>query len=274
MAFTATFWGVRGTIPCPAPTHIEFGGNTSCVEVSLDERKIILDCGTGLRGLGKHFLEGSARHATILLSHVHLDHIAGFPFFQHAFNPAFSFHITAGRYNGNPDIRTVLANQMEPPLFPVPLRTMRAQLSFENFEPGARLELDGGLIVRTAPLRHPDGASGYRIDYDGRSLAYVTDTEHVPGELDRNILELIEGADLVIYDSTYTEAEFVCKVGWGHSTWNQGIKLCREAGAKRLALFHHEPDHDDIFMTALEREAQAVWAPVFAAREGSTVTIA
>jgi ribonuclease BN (tRNA processing enzyme) len=96
----------------------------------------------------------------------------------------------------------------------------------------------------------------------------------VPGELDRNILELIEGADLVIYDSTYTEAEFVCKVGWGHSTWNQGIKLCREAGAKRLALFHHEPDHDDIFMTALEREAKAVWAPVFAAREGSTVTIA
>jgi len=273
MAFTATFWGVRGTIPCPSNSHVRFGGNTSCVEVTAGDQCIILDCGTGLRILGKDLLKRQTRRATILLSHFHLDHIAGFPFFQPAFNPDFSFRIMAARFNGYPDIRSVLAGQMEPPLFPVPMRTMRADLTFEDFKSGDTLTLDGGIQVRTASLNHPDGACAYRIDYDGKSLAYVTDTEHVPGELDRNILGLITGADLVIYDTTYTEKEFACKIGWGHSTWEQGIKLCRAADAHRLALFHHEPDHDDAFMDTLEREAQAEWAPVFAAREGSTVTL-
>jgi phosphoribosyl 1,2-cyclic phosphodiesterase len=122
-------------------------------------------------------------------------------------------------------------------------------------------------------LNHPDGACGYRIDHEGCSLAYVTDTEHVPGAPDRNILELIDGADLVIYDTTYTEREFACKAGWGHSTWVEGIKLCRMAGARRLALFHHEPDHDDADMEAIEAEAQSVWSPVFAAREGETIVL-
>jgi phosphoribosyl 1,2-cyclic phosphodiesterase len=162
---------------------------------------------------------------------------------------------------------------MDPPLFPVPMRTMRADLTFEDFRPGDTLTLDGGLTVRTAVLNHPDGACGYRIDHEGCSLAYVTDTEHVPGEPDRNILELIDGADLVIYDATYTEREFACKTGWGHSTWIEGIKLCQTAGARRLALFHHEPDHDDADMEAIEAEARLVWSPVFAAREGETVTL-
>jgi len=274
MAFTATFWGVRGTIPCPSNSHVQFGGNTSCVEVTAGDHTIILDCGTGLRTLGKDLLKRQTRRATILLSHFHLDHIAGFPFFQPAYSKDFSFRIMAARFDGYPDIRSVLASQMEPPLFPVPLRTMRADLSFEDFKSGETLTLDGGIHVRTVSLNHPDGACAYRIDHEGRSLAYVTDTEHVPGQPDQNILGLIAGADLVIYDATYTEQEFACKVGWGHSTWVEGIKLCRAANAHRLALFHHEPDHDDAFMTALEREAQAEWEPVFAAREGSTIKLA
>ena len=211
MAFTATFWGVRGTIPCPSSTHMRFGGNTSCVEVTAGEHTIILDCGTGFRSLGKDLMSRDTRRATILLSHFHLDHIAGFPFFQPAYKPDFSFRIMAGRFNACPDIRAILATQMDPPLFPVPMRTMRADMTFEDFRPADTLTLDGGLTVRTAVLNHPDGACGYRIDYDGRSLAYVTDTEHVPGAPDRNILELIDGADLVIYDATYTEREFACK---------------------------------------------------------------
>ncbi len=273
MAFTATFWGVRGTIPCPSSTHMRFGGNTSCVEVTAGEHTIILDCGTGFRSLGKDLMSRETRRATILLSHFHLDHIAGFPFFQPAYKPDFSFRIMAGRFNACPDIRSVLATQMDPPLFPVPMRTMRADLTFEDFRPGDTLTLDGGLTVRTAVLNHPDGACGYRIDHDGHSLAYVTDTEHVPDAPDRNILDLIDGADLVIYDATYTEKEFACKAGWGHSTWVEGIKLCQSAGARRLALFHHEPDHDDSGMEAIEAEAQSVWSSVFAAREGETVTL-
>jgi phosphoribosyl 1,2-cyclic phosphodiesterase len=123
-------------------------------------------------------------------------------------------------------------------------------------------------MIRTAPLNHPNGATGYRIEHNGRAVCYVTDTEHVRGEIDQNILRLIEGADLVIYDSTYTEAEYADHIGWGHSTWNEGMRLCRAAGAGRLVIFHHEPDHDDAFMDQLQTEATAAWNSIVVAREG------
>jgi phosphoribosyl 1,2-cyclic phosphodiesterase len=127
--------------------------------------------------------------------------------------------------------------------------------------------------VRTAPLNHPNGATGYRLELGGRSVCYVTDTEHLPGEPDKNVLGLIEGADLVIYDSTYTDEEFPGKVGWGHSTWQEGVRLCRTAGARRLAIFHHDPDHDDSFMAAVDKTARAEWDGAFAAREEMIITV-
>lgn len=274
MTFALTFWGVRGTIACPMSTHMGYGGHTSCVEVVAGSQRIVLDAGTGLRLLGKRFLKEGLGRATLLLSHTHLDHIAGFPFFAPAYTKGFGLNIIAGHCNGNPGIEAVMARQMERPLFPVPMRTMGADLSFTEIDAGSGFTLDGGVVVRTAPLNHPDGATAYRIEHAGRSLCYVTDTEHVPGQPDSNILGLIQDADLVIYDSTYTEEEFKCKVGWGHSTWNEGVRLCRAAGAKRLALFHHDPDHDDETVAAIEREAQESFPDSFAAREGATVTLA
>ncbi|WP_207478288.1 MBL fold metallo-hydrolase [Arenibaculum pallidiluteum] len=273
MAFDVTFWGVRGTVPSPTPDHMGYGGNTPCVEVMLDDRLIVLDCGTGLRGLGKALMEGGPRRGLILLSHLHLDHIAGFPFFAPAYSSDFSFRVLCGRPDGGPPLRRVMAGQMEAPLFPVPLREMQAELSFEDFVPGSQLDTEEGVRIATAPLNHPDGATGFRIDYDGASLAYVTDTEHVPGQDDGNVLSLIEGADLVIYDCTYTEAEWSERVGWGHSTWEEGVRLCRLAGARRLALFHHDPDRDDAGMAALERAATAAWPAAFAAREGMRIRL-
>lgn len=274
MTFALTFWGVRGTIACPMSTHMGYGGHTSCVEVMAGSHRIVLDAGTGLRLLGKRFLKEGLERATLLLSHTHLDHIAGFPFFAPAYIKGFRLNIIAGHCNGNPGIEAVMARQMERPLFPVPMRTMGSELSFTEIEAGSSFPLDGGVMVRTAPLNHPDGATAYRIEYAGRSLCYVTDTEHVPGHPDRNILGLIQGADLVVYDSTYTEEEFKSKIGWGHSTWNEGVRLCREAGAKRLALFHHDPDHDDERVAAIERDAQDHFPESFAAREGATVMLA
>ena len=113
-----------------------------------------------------------------------------------------------------------------------------------------------------------------RVDYDGHSVAYITDTEHVPGTPDQNILALIQDCDVVIYDSTYTEEEFPAKVGWGHSTWNEGLKLCKMANAKKLAIFHHEPDHYDDFMDALAIEARAEWDGCFVTREGMEIDLA
>jgi phosphoribosyl 1,2-cyclic phosphodiesterase len=150
---------------------------------------------------------------------------------------------------------------------------MQSKLRFEDFKAGDQFKLYPDVNIRTAPLRHPNGATGYRIEHDGKSVCYITDTEHVPGEPDQNILDLIEGSDLVIYDSTYTEEEFVTKVGWGHSTWNEGLALCQAANVKRFAIFHHEPDHDDDFVDGIEAEAQATWEHSFAAREGMVVSL-
>ena len=279
MGFSVTFWGVRGTVPCPAPSHMGYGGNTSCVEVRAGDRHIVIDAGTGIRLLGKRLLKDGATGATLLLSHTHLDHISGFPFFAPAYAKGFRLRIVSGHLSGNPSIEAVMARQMERPLFPVPLRTLGGDIRFEEITAGDRFELggsdpDGGVRVRTAALNHPDGATGYRIEHQGRSVAYVTDTEHVPGQPDRNVLDLIAGADLVLYDSTYTEEEWRSRVGWGHSTWAEGVRLARAAGVGRLALFHHDPDHDDEAMAALERAAQAAFPNCFAAREGTTVTLA
>jgi len=261
------FWGVRGSIACPSPRHIEFGGNTSCLEVIAGEHRIILDAGTGIRELGNEYLSSGLRKATMLLTHTHWDHINGFPFFKPAFLPDREFRILAGHLAGAEGIRAAMAGQMAQPMFPVPLEAMCGDLVFEDFVAGDSFDLDSGVRVHTAPLNHPDGATGYRLEYAGKSMCYITDTEHVIGDPDQNVLRLIEGAEVVIYDSTYTDKEFTQRIGWGHSTWQEGIRLCRTAEVKRLVIFHHDPDHEDSFMQDLENEARQKWDRAIVARE-------
>jgi phosphoribosyl 1,2-cyclic phosphodiesterase len=128
------------------------------------------------------------------------------------------------------------------------------------------------VTLRTAPLNHPNRATGYRIEYQGKSICYVTDTEHVPGAPDANVLSLIDGADLVIYDSTYTDEEYPRFKGWGHSTWQEGARLCDAAKAKRLVIFHHDPAHDDAFMDGIAADAERVRPGTVVAREGLTLS--
>jgi phosphoribosyl 1,2-cyclic phosphodiesterase len=268
MALKVKFWGVRGSIACPSPNHIKYGGNTSCLEVTVGDRRLVLDAGTGVRGLGQTFLKDDVSQVHLLLTHTHWDHINGFPFFVPAYDPRRSIHIMAGHLRGSDGIQNVLAAQMDNPMFPVPLSAMQAKMRFEDFEAGMEFDIYDDVHVRTAPLNHPNGATGYRIEHAGHSICYITDTEHVPGKMDQNILGLIEGADLVIYDSTYTEEEFPSKIGWGHSTWNEGVKLCREADVKSMAIFHHDPEHEDGFMDKLGEDAKKEWDATFVAREG------
>ncbi len=173
----------------------------------------------------------------------------------------------AGHLIDTVGIRQVLADQMAQPTFPVPMEMMGSKLEYEDFRAGDTFTLGKGIKVKTVPLNHPNGATAYRIEFKGKSVVYVTDTEHIIGRPDENVLGLIEGADLVIYDSTYTDQEFPAKIGWGHSTWQEAIRLCRAANVKTLAIFHHDPDHEDLFMERLETEARATWAGCFVARE-------
>ncbi|WP_417846550.1 MBL fold metallo-hydrolase [Thalassospira povalilytica] len=273
MSIEVKFWGVRGSIACPSPDHVVYGGNTSCLEMRAAGKVLIFDAGTGIRNLGKDLIRRKVTEATIFLTHTHWDHINGFPFFVPAYNTKAAFHVMAGHLTDQGGVERVFSAQMANPTFPVPLSAMQSKLTFEDFTVGDDLHPGEGIVIRTAPLRHPNGATAFRVEHGGQAVCYVTDTEHEPGKPDEIILDFIRDADLVIYDSTYTDEEFPQKIGWGHSTWQEGIRLCRAANAKRLALFHHDPDHNDAVMSAIEQQAKSTWSGAFAARDEMVVVI-
>jgi phosphoribosyl 1,2-cyclic phosphodiesterase len=273
MAFTCKFWGTRGSIAVSSSRHVRFGGNTSCVEIDVGDRRLVLDAGTGIHPMGMTHLNDDVREIQLFLTHTHWDHINGFPFLAPAYDPKRSIHIMAGHLKDRGGVEEVLARQMDGPMFPIPIEAMQAEIRFEDFEAGDAFNVYPDVKMRTMPLRHPNSATGYRVEYEGKSVCYITDTEHIPGEPDQNVLDLIEGANLVIYDCTYTEEEFPRHIGWGHSTWEEGIRMCKAANAKRLCIFHHEPNHDDDFMDALEAEAREAWSETFCARDYTNFTI-
>jgi phosphoribosyl 1,2-cyclic phosphodiesterase len=272
MSVAVKFWGVRGSIACPSPQHVVYGGNTSCLEVFAGDHRIVLDAGTGVRNLGMEFLRDGVKKGVILLTHTHWDHINGFPFFGPAFQANSKFTIFAGHLSHAGGVENVLANQMANPTFPVPLDALQAELDFEDFEAGLNWTMDGGVTIKTAPLNHPNGSTAYRIEHAGRSVCYVTDTEHIIGKPDETVLSFIAGADIVVYDCTYSDAEFKAKIGWGHSTWQEGVRLCKAAGVKQLAIFHHDPDHYDDYMRQVEIDARAMWSGTVVAREQMILT--
>jgi len=252
--FAVRFWGVRGSIACSGPRTVRYGGNTSSIEVRCGARLLLFDAGTGLRYFGNTLAGAGPVDADLFLTHTHFDHVCGLPFFRPFFDPQNRWRLWAGHLGEGMTLRRVLGEFMMAPLFPVPPQVFRARMEYREFKGGETLHPGPGITLRTATLNHPDGATGYRIEYGGRSLCYLTDTEHVPGAPDRNILALIAGSDLVIYDSMYTDSEYDTYVGWGHSTWQEGVRLCRAAGAKRLAVFHHDPEHDDDMLDGIARE--------------------
>jgi phosphoribosyl 1,2-cyclic phosphodiesterase len=267
MTVEVTFWGVRGSFPCATPQHMTYGGNTSCVTVETASTTVILDAGTGLFGLGKQLMKRGKTAASLLLSHTHTDHIMGFPFFAPAWQGHFDLCIRAGHLADNGGIKSVFELAMRDPVFPVKLDAMGGGTRFKDFEAGERFRV-GDIDVITAPLNHPNGATGYRLEAEGHAIAYITDTEHLPGKPDKQVLKLMKGADLAIYDSTYTDEQFPSKVGWGHSTWQEGVRLARAAKAAKLAVFHHDPDHTDDVMAGIEAEVTRTWDGAVVAREG------
>ena len=274
MAVEVKFWGVRGSIACASANHVVYGGNTSCIELTLGDATLVLDAGTGIRMLGKEVLRRQTRSGVLLLTHTHWDHVNGFPFFAPIYVPGWQFRVLAGHLFDKGGIKNALASQMTTPMFPVPLQALRADMHYQDFKAGDTLtDLLPGVTARTAPLNHPNGATGYRIEFGGRSVAYITDTEHVPGKPDQNVLGLIAGADLAIYDSTYTDDEFPNRIGWGHSTWQEAIRLGQEAGVKRLAIFHHDPDHTDDMMEVIEDQARRAWDRALVARDGMVISL-
>lgn len=273
--FFVRFWGVRGSIPCPGPATAGYGGNTACLEMGCAGRRLLFDAGTGLVAFARALADTNAAplDADLFFSHTHHDHVWGWNHFTPLLDPACRLRLWAGHLA--PDdgpLEKVLDRVLTEPALPVARAHVAAQLTWCDFGAGETLEPHPDVTIRTAPLNHPNGATGYRVECNGRSICYLTDTEHVPGEPDRAILGLIEGADIAIYDSTYTDEEFPDRVNWGHSTWQEGVRLCDAAGVATFVVFHHDPGHDDGFMDDVARALEAARPGSLVAREGMVLT--
>ena len=275
--FSFKLWGTRGSIPCPGPATVKYGGNTTCFEINCGKSRIIVDAGTGIRLLGKKIMieEGNLLDADLFFTHTHMDHIQGLPFFAPLYNPNSDVRLHAGHLDGiTYDLQGIIGTMlMKDPVFPVPSSLIEKACSFNDFDCGKTFELDGGITIKTAPLNHPNGACGYRIEYEGKIIAICTDTEHFEGRLDDNVLFLAKDADLLIYDSAYTEEEYPNFKGWGHSTWQEAIKIAKAASVKQTLLFHHDPSHDDKKMDEIAKLAKAELATVRPAIEGEVINL-
>lgn len=256
LPFTIRFWGVRGSIATPGADTVKYGGNTACTEVRCGDQLLILDAGTGIRQLGLSLLKEYKQnpiHGHLFVGHTHWDHIQGFPFFAPAFIPGNEFTIYS-LHGAEKPLEKVFRGLMDNDYFPIPLTEMKANLEFRELEAEVNL---GEIQVTYMFLNHPGLAIGFRISYAGRTLVYISDHENYgrlspagsgPHPLDLEIARFAENADLLISEAQYTEDEYKQKKGWGHSTFIDALELAAEAKVKRLAIIHHDPDHDDVFM--------------------------
>ena len=267
-SLSVRFWGVRGSIACPGPEYARYGGNTSCLEVRYNGKLAIFDAGSGLRELGRKMADEAPIDGHIFLTHTHMDHIAGIPFFMPFFQKENRFQIHAGHLHNGENLHDVVCAFMKAPLFPVPPDIFTAEIDFVDFMAGETLEMEGGLKLLTMPLNHPNGATGYRMEFGGKSICYVTDTEHVPGKPDENVMALVKDADVMIYDSSFTDEEFGKYVGWGHSTWQEAVRIGEAANVKRVVIFHHDPGHKDDAMDEIAKAAEKMRPGTVVAREG------
>jgi phosphoribosyl 1,2-cyclic phosphodiesterase len=275
--FLVRFWGVRGSIACPGPHTVRYGGNTSCVEMLVGGQRLIFDGGTGLRELGVSLLSEMPLEANLFFTHSHWDHIQGFPFFVPAFVKGNRFNIYGAIAPNGSTIEQRLNDQMLHPNFPVPLQIMGADLKFRDVEIGETVHI-GDITVENALLNHPGESVGYRVSWQNKVAAYITDTEHFPDRLDENVLWLARDADVMIYDATYTDNEYYdpkfSKVGWGHSTWQEAVKAAKAANVKCLVIFHHDPSHDDDFMDQVAADTATAFPRSVVAKEGLLLDLA
>jgi phosphoribosyl 1,2-cyclic phosphodiesterase len=275
MSMELRFWGVRGSIATPGAETAGVGGNTSCVEVRAGRTCIVLDAGTGIRRLGDSLLREGVDEVTLLLSHLHWDHIQGLPFFAPAYLPRTKLAVVGAGVPGL-SLRDALAHQMMAPVFPVRLDELACQLGTRECKSGDTLFV-GNTRVSVLRAHHPGGVMAFRIEHEGRSVVYATDVEHFAC-VDPALCAFTAGADVLIYDSQYSPEEYSgatgrSKLGWGHSTFGAGAELAHAAGVGTYVLFHHDPTRTDAGVAELEQRARALFPASVAAREGLSFTL-
>jgi phosphoribosyl 1,2-cyclic phosphodiesterase len=297
--FRIKFWGVRGSYPTVDPATLAVGGNTSCVEAEVDGRRLIFDAGTGIIGLGKEICDGPMPPppAYVFLSHTHIDHVMGLCFFEPLLTPrARSFILGPGSSRGA--LTRSLRHLTHSHLFPVSLDELKGKKEIFSLAGGevVRFGLSGSRPKIEAPRAGANGAHAgelfittykspahplngvmlYRVHYQDKSFVYATDIEQQEGGYPE-LIEFMRGADLLIHDAQYLHGEYVSRVkprkGWGHSTVDLAAEVANKACVKRLALFHHEPTHDDKMMTKIEKQAKRLFRASVVAHERMAIDL-
>lgn len=301
------FWGVRGSIPSPGTTTQKYGGNTACIELRVgpDNRVIIIDAGSGIRLLGNALMardlpKGPIK-ADIFLSHTHWDHIMGYPFFTPIYIPGTQLKVHGPVSFEDDPLEEVVGGQMKYRYFPINLGELASDVEYVRLKEDPHIDLGGGLRLATKLLNHPITALGYRFEYGGRVVCtcydtepfrnlFITDPDHpaydeamafegkeVAMEQNLAIEQFFAGADLLIHDAQYTDAEYGGRINWGHTTMEYAIAAANRAGVKKLAMFHHDPDRSD---AQLDELSQMYCKPgkfgdteVFYAREGMEIDL-
>jgi ribonuclease BN (tRNA processing enzyme) len=300
---SVSFWGVRGSIPCPGRSTVEFGGNTSCLEIRAGKRLAIVDLGTGVKPLGDRIMETDAKNGPldmdVFISHTHWDHIMGFLMFTPNFIPGTSLRIRGPVSYNEDTLASIIGDQLSYRYWPIRQSELAAKIEYQELKE-TTLDLGGGLRLTTKYLNHPILCLGYRFEYQGKSIVTAYDHEPFrnlfptdpsdPGyneeaaqegeaaakEENARILGFFKGADILIHDSMFTADEFKKHLGWGHSSYEIAIEAAVEAGVKKLVLFHHDPSRTDAQLETLERkykkETRGRARPeIIMAREGLTV---
>jgi phosphoribosyl 1,2-cyclic phosphodiesterase len=281
MSLRLKIWGCRGSVATPGPETITYGGNTSCVEVLLDsDAALVLDAGTGIRELGFDLVRRGTRNIHLFLTHLHLDHVEGLRFFAPLWDPKVTLDVWGPR---SPvlSLRERILRAFSPPLFPLDFRDVPARVSFRDLP--AEPWREGGVSLVSELVLHPGPTLGFRLEAGASSVAYLPDHEPAMAGIEGRTIDWISGgalaggADLVIHDAQYLDEEYDAKMGWGHSSIDQAVAFCRAVDARRMVLFHHEPQRSDQELERLEARARELpgadeLSPVLA-REGMVVEV-
>ena len=288
------FWGVRGSIPCPGPNTVIFGGNTSCIEIRADERLIIVDLGTGARPLGVWLMKNDYKkygkiEADVFVTHTHWDHIMGFPVFSPVYVSNTTLRVTGPLSFEADSLEKIIENQLSYRYWPVRVGELAADIKFNQINE-TELDLGGGLTVTSKFLNHTISCLGYRFNYKGKSIATVFDHEpfrnlyrnHDARETEEGEIAAAEGnekiarflkdADIAIYDAQYSQAEYSLHLGWGHASYDHALASATGSNVKRLVFFHHDPAHTDKQLKQLEKSyAKKSPVKITMAKEGLTL---
>ena len=255
--FRVTFWGTRGTRMVTEPGYKQYGRNTICIEVNCGGRVIIFDAGSGLIYLGSDLIERNIKNIDLFLSHSHYDHVEGIPFFQPFYNKNFKVNFWSGRLKGAEHARQVIDDLMKEPYFPISMEKFQAKILYHDIADFESIQLSYDIEIQTTRLHHPGGATGYRLNFAGKSFAFITDTTHAVDQRDFELSEFIKDVDLLVYDCSYLDEEFAEFASYGHSTWEEAIRLKKISNAKLMYGLHHMPFRNDEALKQIEEQILA-----------------